>query len=74
MVKRLLQTPISVGPDEAGGWTFAFKASFLDAPLDLAIPDRTMPGHPTEREFTGTVRRGDSRVCPRGDSNTRHAV
>jgi Recombinase/Recombinase zinc beta ribbon domain len=74
VVKRLLQTPIAVGPDEAGGWSFTFRASFLDAPLDLAAPDGTVPLRPTEREFSGTVRRGDSRWCPRGDSNTRHAV
>jgi site-specific DNA recombinase len=74
VVKRLLQTPIDVGPDEAGGWSFKFRASFLDAPLDLAAPDGTVPLRPTEREFRGSVRRGDSRWCPRGDSNTRHAV
>ena len=73
VVKRLLQTPIAVGPEEDGGWSFRFKASFLDAPLDLAAADGTVPVRPTEREFRGTVRRG-SMVCPRGDSNTRHAV
>jgi hypothetical protein len=73
-VRRLLQTPIEVGPDEAGGWSFKFRASFLDAPPDLVAPDGTVPLRPTEREFSGTVRRGDSRWCPRGDSNTRHAV
>jgi site-specific DNA recombinase len=74
VVKRLLQTPIDVGPDETGGWSFKFRASFLDAPLDLAAPDGTVPLRPSEREFSGTVRRGEPRWCPRGDSNTRHAV
>jgi hypothetical protein len=74
VVRRLLQTPIEVGPDEAGGWSFKFRASFLDAPLDLVAPDGTVPLRPTQRQFSGTVRRGDSRWCPRGDSNTRHAV
>jgi site-specific DNA recombinase len=74
VLKRLLVTPVSVGPDEADGWTFSFRASFLDAPLDLAAPDGSVPLRPAEREFSGTGRRGDSRWCPRGDSNTRHAV
>jgi len=75
VVKRLLQTPIEVGRDEAGGWTFRFRASFLDAPLDLAAPDGTVPLRPTEREFSGTVRRGDSRWCPRrGSQSSRPAL
>lgn len=74
VVKRLLQTPIDVGPDEAGGWSFKFRASFLDAPLDLAAPDGTVPLRPTEREFSGTVRRGDSRWCPRGDSKVTERI
>jgi hypothetical protein len=87
MLRRVLVGPITVTPtgDDQGrrSYTFAGRAGFAqligwapeDRPVDLALG---LPWHRVEYAVAGQV--GDrspslpSMMCPRGDSNTRHAV
>jgi site-specific DNA recombinase len=96
-LKHLLQTPIVVKPGigENGepAWSYTFTAAWAGLSSDLisscyppAVAEKLYGAK--EREFAGTVSRGNgtaadrmydlhrraSRWCPRGDSNTRHAV
>jgi hypothetical protein len=73
-LKHLLATPIVVTPGEpADGqptWSYNFSCSWAGAPLELG----TTGNGAKNNEFSGVVTRRASMVCPRGDSNTRHAV
>jgi hypothetical protein len=85
-LKHLLTSPIVVTPgtEENGepSWSYTFTCSWVGAPLDVMGPDGKKPdmmildptnGALQNKQFRGAVRRG-SKVCPQGDSNTRHAV
>jgi site-specific DNA recombinase len=73
-LKHLLATPIVVTPGEPldgqPTWTYSFKCSWAGALLELGATGNGAKNN----EFSGTVARRASTWCPRGDSNTRHAV
>jgi hypothetical protein len=71
VLRRLLDGPIKVTPTE-DVFEFSGKASF--AKFDPATFDPTEAMQPVSQALTGHIDRRSQRWCPRGDSNTRHAV
>jgi len=68
-----------VTPGDDATWLYAFTAAWAGMPAELI--DACYPPAVAERlygaknkEFSSTVSRRALMVCPRGDSNTRHAV
>ncbi len=73
-LRHLLATPIMVTPGTAKDgqptWSYAFKCSWAGATLEVGTTGNGLKN----QGFSGTVARRASVWCPRGDSNTRHAV
>ena len=68
-----------VTPGDDATWLYAFTAAWAGMPAELI--DACYPPAVAEqlygaknKEFSCTVSRRALMVCPRGDSNTRHAV
>ena len=81
VLKWLVTGPIRATPCPDGGWTFEGTASFAkytDTAADLVMGYAQRPEKQTLRGDVGRPpAEPDTRVqrsCPRGDSNTRHAV
>ena len=77
LLRRLAKTPIVVTPsvgDEEIVFSFKLKAGLADVPVDVSSDATPFAKNVATRTLTGAVSRRALRWCPRGDSNTRHAV
>jgi hypothetical protein len=72
ILRQLLVSSIAVTPRIEGGVLlyFDFAGTISYALFDMA----TATMRPERRDVTGRIARRVQRWCPRGDSNTRHAV
>jgi hypothetical protein len=79
-LKQLLTAPVTikpgVGEDGEPTWSYSFTCAWTSTStsmLDLCA-ERPTAEVPKNEAFSGIVSRRSLIWCPRGDSNTRHAV